>query len=85
MQNFIHGASYKVHNLRQREALSQSALTLLRTLPTARHAVLEYMANVFDEAVNSYLLEMDIGHSVNGKVLVHLMYFQNKKKNNNNI
>lgn len=26
------------------------------------------MALVFDEAVNNYLLEMDVGHNVNGKV-----------------
>ncbi|XP_052787896.1 integrator complex subunit 5-like [Mya arenaria] len=65
VRTFIHGANYKVQNLRQRENLSQSALILLRTLPTARAAVLEYTAGVFDEAVNAYLLEMEVGHSVN--------------------
>ncbi|XP_060557502.1 integrator complex subunit 5-like [Ruditapes philippinarum] len=64
VRNFLHGANYKAQNQKQRESLAQSALILLRTLPTARHAVLEYMANMFDEAVNNYLLEMDIGHKV---------------------
>ena len=66
VRNFLHGANYRVQNQKQRESLAQSALILLRTLPAARHAVLEYMANMFDEAVNNYLLEMDIGHKVTG-------------------
>jgi len=67
VRTFIHGANYKAQNLRQRESLGQSALVLLRTLPSARQAVLEYTGGVFDEAVNSYLLEMDVGQTVNGK------------------
>ncbi|XP_052267414.1 integrator complex subunit 5-like [Dreissena polymorpha] len=64
VRHFIHGASHKVLSLRQRETLSQSALVLLRNLPTARYAVLEYIANVFDEAVNNYLVEIDVGQGV---------------------
>ena len=68
MRSFLHGVTSHGHNLSRSEGLARSALVLLRTLPTARHAVLEYLANLFDEAVNNYLLELDIGHKVTGKV-----------------
>ncbi|XP_055898404.1 integrator complex subunit 5-like [Biomphalaria glabrata] len=37
------------------ETLSNSALYLLRTVPVARHAVLEHYALSFDEAINTHL------------------------------
>ena len=41
-------------------------LSLLKTLPVARHAVLKYLAGVFDEAVNHHLLRSHVGaHSNN--------------------
>ncbi|KAL4237625.1 Integrator complex subunit 5 [Mactra antiquata] len=66
LRTFLHGANHKAQKQRQRESVAHSSLVLLRTLPTARQAVLEYIASMFDEAVNNYLLEMDIGHKVTG-------------------
>ncbi|KAK3087666.1 hypothetical protein FSP39_008920 [Pinctada imbricata] len=55
VRNFIAGASHdrKVSH----ESLTSSALCLLQTLPVARHAVLEHLANVFDEAVNVHIIK----------------------------
>ncbi|XP_048244995.1 integrator complex subunit 5-like [Haliotis rufescens] len=62
VNRFLRGASYdsKIGE----ENLAQSALFLLRTMPAARHAVLEHFCNVFDEAVNNHLLQMELGQSV---------------------
>ncbi|XP_064616946.1 integrator complex subunit 5-like [Liolophura sinensis] len=62
VRKFIRGANYeeKVSG----EELCQSALYLLRTLPAARHAVLEYLCNVFTEAVNSHLLHLQLETTV---------------------
>ena len=59
VRNFIAGTSRdrKI----SRESLTASALSLLQTLPVARHAVLEYLAGVFDEAVNHHLLRSHVG------------------------
>lgn len=64
VRKFIRGANYeeKISG----EELSQSALYLLRTLPAARHAVLEYLCNVFTEAVNSHLLHLQLETTVAG-------------------
>jgi hypothetical protein len=43
------------------EQLAQSALFLLQRMPIARHAVLEYFCNVFDEAAGTYIRLIDSG------------------------
>lgn len=42
------------------QALTKSALYLLQTLPAARHAVLEYLCNVFEEAVQIQMKQMQL-------------------------
>lgn len=39
--------------------LSKTALNLLKTLPTARDAILEYFCTVFDIAVNNYIVRIE--------------------------
>lgn len=41
------------------ESLARSALHLLQTLPVARHAVLEHLCSLFDEAVKLHILHSD--------------------------
>lgn len=41
-----------------RHTLTKSALYLLQTLPVARHAVLEYLCNVFEESVQVHMRQM---------------------------
>lgn len=41
------------------ESLARSALHLLQTLPVARHAVLEHLCSLFDEAVKLHILQSD--------------------------
>nr|XP_022328137.1 integrator complex subunit 5-like [Crassostrea virginica] len=41
------------------ENLARSALHLLQTLPVARHAVLEHLCSLFDEAVKLHILQSD--------------------------
>ncbi|ESO83763.1 hypothetical protein LOTGIDRAFT_236428 [Lottia gigantea] len=57
VNNFLHGArrDEKVAS----ESLAKSALCLLRSMPAARHAVLEHFCNVFNEAVRRHLSELD--------------------------
>ncbi|KAL3871772.1 hypothetical protein ACJMK2_039750 [Sinanodonta woodiana] len=61
VRSFVQGVTYKgkVKN----ESLVQSALLLLKTLPAARHAVLEHLANVFGEAVNMHLMNLEFGRN----------------------
>lgn len=40
------------------QALTKSALYLLQTLPVARHAVFEYLCNVFEEAVQIQMKQL---------------------------
>ncbi|XP_071154916.1 integrator complex subunit 5-like [Mytilus edulis] len=55
------------------QALTKSALYLLQTLPVARHAVFEYLCNVFEEAVQIQMKQLqfhefnqdDLGESSN--------------------
>ena len=54
------------------EELAQSGLFLLRVLPSARHAVLEHLCNVFDEAVNKHILQIETGNKAIGKLMHHL-------------
>ena len=54
------------------EDLVHSALLLLRTLPSARQAVLEHLCNVFDEAVNNHILHIiELGNENQGNYLKH--------------
>lgn len=39
--------------------LAKAAIRLLKTLPVAREAVLEYMHNLFDDAVNRHIMRLD--------------------------
>lgn len=63
VRHFLRGTTYdgKVN----RESLAKSALFLLRTLPAARHAVLEHMCHIFDEAVMLHVKNLDTrpGHT----------------------
>ncbi|CAH1787677.1 unnamed protein product, partial [Owenia fusiformis] len=40
------------------------ALYLLRTVPSARHGVLEHLSGVLDEAVNRHFIQLELGSSV---------------------
>ncbi|CAI9716921.1 Hypothetical predicted protein [Octopus vulgaris] len=57
VRHFLRGTVYdgKVN----KESLAKSALFLLRTLPAARHAVLEHMCHVFDEAVMLHIQQLE--------------------------
>ncbi|KAK6167219.1 hypothetical protein SNE40_021307 [Patella caerulea] len=61
VNNFLYGAcrEEKVAS----ESLAKSALCLLRSMPAARHAVLEHFCNVFNEAVRRHLLVLEQGPS----------------------
>ncbi|XP_064477037.1 integrator complex subunit 5-like [Ornithodoros turicata] len=39
--------------------VTKAAIRLLKTLPAARDAVLEYMHNLFDDAVNKHIMKLD--------------------------
>lgn len=85
VRNFVKGSTYetKVSN----EDLVRSALLLLRTLPSARQAVLEHLCNVFDEAVNSHLLQIELGKDISGKLKAFGLctFLRRKQKNFANI
>ena len=54
VNKFLKGTSSPNGNVNF-ESLSSSALFLLRTVPVARHAVLEHYSLLFDDAINSSL------------------------------
>ncbi|RUS91715.1 hypothetical protein EGW08_000541 [Elysia chlorotica] len=54
VNKFLKGTSSSGGNVNL-ESLSSSALFLLRTVPVARHAVLEHYSLLFDDAINSSL------------------------------
>lgn len=54
LTNFINGATQTVKT--NPLDLSKTALNLLKTLPTAREAILEYFCTVFDVAVKNYII-----------------------------
>lgn len=43
--------------------VTKAAIRLLKTLPAARDAVLEYMQNLFDNAVNKHIMKLDTDDS----------------------
>ena len=49
------------------EDLAKCALFLLQNVPPSRNAVLEYMCNAFDEAVNIYVLKIGRGEHIIGE------------------
>lgn len=67
LRKFIEGSNYR--NNISSEELAKSALILLRSLPSARHAVLEHLCSVFDEAANTHLLQIEIGPDISSKLL----------------
>ena len=58
VNRFLKGTSSPASNINF-ESLSSSALFLLRTVPVARHAVLEHYSLLFDDAINSSLSFQD--------------------------
>lgn len=58
LRNFIAGTtrSTKYNELE----LIKTALSLLKTLPASRDAVLEYFCTVFDEAVKKYVALIEV-------------------------
>ncbi|XP_077986237.1 integrator complex subunit 5-like [Glandiceps talaboti] len=59
IRSFVYG-SHAVHGRKlTSEEHAKSALFLLRTLPSARSAVLEHLCHVFDESVNTHVVELD--------------------------
>ncbi|XP_014669565.1 PREDICTED: integrator complex subunit 5-like [Priapulus caudatus] len=61
VHKFVTGAQL-ADNL-SRQELAQSAIFLLKSLPSSRAAVLEHLCSVFDEAVNVYLLQLETGRT----------------------
>ena len=53
LSNFVRGASDTNTNIDL--DLATSALFLLQNLPASRQAVLQYLSNLFDEAVSTYI------------------------------
>ena len=68
VRNFVKGST-RESEITASE-LIKSALFLLRSLPSARQAVLEHLSNVFDEAVNTHILKLDLGNSTQGIFLL---------------
>ncbi|XP_064649352.1 integrator complex subunit 5-like [Lineus longissimus] len=64
LKKFVNASSYK--GKISREELCCCALYLLQNLPSAHHAVLEYLCDLFDEAVNAHILEIELGSNVTG-------------------
>ena len=61
VRQFIQGSSYEIKI--SHEELARCALYLLQNLPSARQAVLEHLANIFDDAVGAH---MRASHVANG-------------------
>ncbi|XP_072940558.1 integrator complex subunit 5 isoform X2 [Epargyreus clarus] len=57
LNNFIYGVSRR--NFQNAPDLTKIGITLLKSFPAARDAVLEYFAMVFHDAVNVYINQMD--------------------------
>lgn len=57
LNNFIYGVSRR--NFQNAPELTKIGISLLKTFPAARDAVLEYFAMVFHEAVNVSLNQGD--------------------------
>jgi hypothetical protein len=68
----VNASSYK--GKISREELCRCALYLLQNLPSAHHAVLEYLCDLFDEAVNAHILEIELGSNVTGTMGRYLHY-----------
>lgn len=60
---FLAGTSSYDSKIRASD-VAQAAIRLLRTLPVAREAVLEYMHNLFDDAVGRHIVRLDSEESV---------------------
>lgn len=62
IRNFVGGATFG--SKFSRTELAKSAIFLLKTLPAAREAILEYLCTIFDEAVSLYThnLELEAGN-----------------------
>lgn len=69
IRNFVSGATFG--SKYNRKDLAKSAIFLLKTLPSAREAILEYLCTVFDDAVNVYChnVDLELGNGTAGSSL----------------
>ncbi|XP_078605288.1 integrator complex subunit 5-like [Branchiostoma floridae x Branchiostoma japonicum] len=59
IKTFVQGKHATFGHKLTLEEHARSALSLLRTVPAARSAVLEFLQGIFDEAVNSHILQIE--------------------------
>jgi len=68
LRAFISGANIVQKSSRRGAldaSLARTALSLLRTLPAAREAVLEYFCTLFDEAVSKHITQLEVSSEEN--------------------
>ncbi|XP_012524934.1 integrator complex subunit 5 isoform X2 [Monomorium pharaonis] len=63
IRKFISGASRPVHSANTQD-VTRTALSLLRNVPAARDAVLEYFCNVFFVAVTKYVRQIETNQNI---------------------
>lgn len=68
VRKFISGAIRPSHNTNTQD-VTRTALSLLKNVPAARDAVLEYFCNVFFVAVTKYVRQIEVY-----KCAVHLVH-----------
>jgi len=59
VRKFISGAIRPAHNTNTQD-VTRTALSLLKNVPAAREAVLEYFCNVFFVAVTKYVRQIEV-------------------------
>ena len=59
VRKFISGAARPSHSTNTLE-LTRTGLSLLKNVPAARDAVLEYLCNVFSVAVNKHVRQIEV-------------------------
>lgn len=59
VRRFISGAARPSHSTNTLE-LTRTGLSLLKNVPAARDAVLEYLCNVFSVAVNKHVRQIEV-------------------------
>lgn len=59
VRQFISGAARPSHSTNTVE-LTRTGLSLLKNVPAAREAVLEYLCNVFSVAVNKHVRQIEV-------------------------
>jgi len=66
LRTFVAGATRPVKT--NPLELARTALSILKTLPAARDAVLEYFCTLFDSAVSKYVTQIEVSVKVSFRV-----------------